>query len=124
MLIMHIGLFSRHISRTQSFQQNRHINFLALVALKLLVSLISRLVACSRRHTQTHRTTTVTFAAHARRGLIMVVDYAVGIYSGRHTNGLLTTQVSCWVSSFYRKCQPKISFCRESRNSAIVNERH
>ena len=50
-LIMHIGffsLFSRHISRTQSFQQNRHI-FLALAALKLLVSLISRLVACSVR---------------------------------------------------------------------------
>ena len=42
-------LFSHHISRTQSFQQNRHIIFLALVALKLLVSLISRLVACSAR---------------------------------------------------------------------------
>ena len=42
-------LFSRHISRTQSFQQNRHITFLALVALKLLVSLISRLVVCSAR---------------------------------------------------------------------------
>ena len=40
-----------------------------LVALKLLVS---RLVACSPRivpDTQTHRTTTVTLAAHARRGL-------------------------------------------------------
>ena len=51
-LIMHIGFFAcflRHISRTQSFQQNRHIIFLALVALKLLVSLISRLVACSAR---------------------------------------------------------------------------
>ena len=43
------SLFSRHISRTQSFQQNRHVIFLALVALKLLVSLISRLVACSAR---------------------------------------------------------------------------
>ena len=42
-------LFSRHISRTQSFQQNRHIDFHALVALKLLVSLISRFVACSAR---------------------------------------------------------------------------
>ena len=42
-------LFSRHISRTQSFQQNRHILFHALVALKLLVSLIRRLVACSAR---------------------------------------------------------------------------
>ena len=51
-LITHIGffsLFSYHISRTQSFQRNRHIIFLALVALKLLVSLISRLVACSAR---------------------------------------------------------------------------
>ena len=43
------SLFSRHISRTQSFQQNRHILFLALVVLKLLVSLINRLVACSLR---------------------------------------------------------------------------
>ena len=55
----------------QSFQRNRHVLFLALVALKLLVSLISRLVACSARivaDRQTHRTTTVTLAAHARRG--------------------------------------------------------
>ena len=65
--------FSRHISRTQSFQRNRHVTFLALVALKLLVSLISRLVTCSARivaDKQTHRTTTVTLSAHARRGLI------------------------------------------------------
>ena len=60
----------------QSFQQNRHIVFLALVALKLLVSLISHLVAYSARivvdrqtDKQTHRTTTVTLAAHARRGI-------------------------------------------------------
>ena len=33
----------------QSFQQNPHTIFLALVALKLLISLISRLVACSVR---------------------------------------------------------------------------
>ena len=49
---VHIGffaLFSRHISRTQSFQRNRNILFLALVALKLLVSFIIRLVACSAR---------------------------------------------------------------------------
>ena len=52
-------LFSRHISRTQSFQQNRHINFRALVALKLLVSLISRLVACTASSTdkQTNKQT-------------------------------------------------------------------
>ena len=52
-----LSLFSRHISRTQSFRQNRHILLLALLALKLLVSLISRLVACSPRivvDTRTH----------------------------------------------------------------------
>ena len=64
-LIMHIGFFACfHISRTQSFQKNRHILFLALVAQKLLVLLISRLVACSARivvdrhtHRQTDRQT-------------------------------------------------------------------
>ena len=62
----------------------RHINFLALVALKLLVSLISRLVARSARivadrqtNRQTHRTTTVTLAAHARRGLCVSVCLSV-----------------------------------------------
>ena len=89
-LIMHIGFFacfSRHISRTLSFQQNHHISFLALVALKLLVSLISRLVACSARividrqtDKQTHRTTTVTLAAHARRGLITIIMNIVHNY--------------------------------------------
>ena len=75
--ILLFSLFSHHISRTQSFQQNRHISFPALVALNLLVSLISRLVARSAKivvdkqtNKQTHRTTTVTLAAHARRGLI------------------------------------------------------
>ena len=70
-----LALFLRHISRTQSFQQNRHIDFLALVALKMLVSLISRLVACSARivvDKQTFGTTTETLAAHARRGLIII----------------------------------------------------
>ena len=84
-LTMHIGFFasfSRHISRTQSFQQNRHINFLALVALKLLVSLISRPVACSPRivvdtQTHTHRPSTVTLAAHACRGLIIKCSRAL-----------------------------------------------
>ena len=72
-LIMHIGFFASFHAISQTFQQNRHISFLALVALKLLVSLISRLVACSARivvDRQTHRTTTVTLAAHARQGLI------------------------------------------------------
>ena len=49
MLIMHIGFLAcfHAISLTQSFQQNRNFSFPALVALNLLVSLISRLVACS-----------------------------------------------------------------------------
>ena len=45
------------------------------IALKLLVSLVSRLVACSMRivvDKQTHRPSTVTLAAHAHRGLIIV----------------------------------------------------
>ena len=49
-LIMHIGFFAcfHAISLERSrFSKNRHINFLALVALKLLVSLISRLVSRS-----------------------------------------------------------------------------
>ena len=74
----------------QSFQQNRHISFHALVALKLLVSLISRLVACSARivvdrqtNRQTHRPTTVTPAAHARRGLMMPCTALVYISDSR-----------------------------------------
>ena len=54
--------------------------FHALVALKLLVSLISRFVACSARivvDRQTQRTTTITLAAHARRGLTMAGRRAV-----------------------------------------------
>ena len=73
-------LFSRHISRAQSFQENHPFIFQARVVLKVLVSLMDRLVACSARisidtqtHTHTHRQTdkltTVTLAAHERRGL-------------------------------------------------------
>ena len=36
-------------SRTASFKRNRHINFRALVALELLVSLMSRFGACTAR---------------------------------------------------------------------------
>ena len=97
---MLFSLFSRHISRTQSFQQNRHINFLALVALKLLVSLISRLVACSPRivvdtqtHTQTHRTTTVTLAAHARRGLMTFLGWNSNPRHSTLQTGCSTTEL-------------------------------
>ena len=59
-LIMHVGFLACFHARTQSFQQNRHIVFLALVALKLLVSLISRLVACSARIVVDRHTDTQT----------------------------------------------------------------
>ena len=67
-------LFSRHISGTQSFRENRHVNIHLLVVHNPLVPLIGRLVACSARtraDRQTDRPTTVTLAAHTRRGLIM-----------------------------------------------------
>ena len=91
-LIMHIGFLAcfHAISLERSrFSKIATLVFLplwpTLVALNLLVSLISRHVACSARivadkqtdkqtdrqtHRQTHRTTTVTLAAHARRGLM------------------------------------------------------
>ena len=66
-LIMHIGILA-------CFHAISPVIYLALVALKLLVSLINRLVACSARivadkqtNKQTHRTTTVTLAAYAYR---------------------------------------------------------
>ena len=69
-------LFSRPISGTQSFQENHHV----FVALKLLVSLIGRLIACSarisvERQIYTDRPSTVTLAAHAHRGFISMADY-------------------------------------------------
>ena len=45
-LIIIMLMYTIHV---HVYQQNRHIIFHALVALKLLVSLISRLVACSPR---------------------------------------------------------------------------
>ena len=82
-LIMHIGFFAcfHAISLERSrFSKIATFFFMPLLVLKMLVSLISRLVACSPRivvdrqtdrqtDTQTHRTTTVTLAAHVRRGL-------------------------------------------------------
>ena len=60
------------ISWTPPFKQNRHISFRALVALEPLVSLMSRIGPCRARingDRQTHKPSTVTLAAHARRGL-------------------------------------------------------
>ena len=79
-LIMHIGFFASFhaISLERSRFSKIATFFRALVALKLLVSLISCLVVCSARivvdtqtNRQTHRPSTVTLAAHAHRGLII-----------------------------------------------------
>ena len=53
--------------RTPSFWQNHHFIFRALVVLKLLVSLLSRLIACSARisvdrHTHTHTDTQTKYS--------------------------------------------------------------
>ena len=48
-VIIHIGFLACFHAISQSFQQNRHVIFQALVALKLLVSLISHFVACIAR---------------------------------------------------------------------------
>ncbi len=65
-------LFSRHISRRQSFQDNCLFRTSYFVILNPLVSLISRLVASSARlasdththtHTQSERPITITLAA-------------------------------------------------------------
>ena len=53
-------LFSRHISGTQSFQENRHVFIHLLVVHNPLVPLIARLIACSagtRADRQTERQT-------------------------------------------------------------------
>ena len=64
---------SHHISGTQLFQKNRQIHIHVLVVLKPMVPLIGLIVDGSARiavDRQADRPTTVTFAPHARRGLI------------------------------------------------------
>ena len=65
-------------SRAKLIMQNPYIIFHSLVALKRFVLLISRRVGYSARivvdkqtEKQTHTPSTVTLAAHARRGLIL-----------------------------------------------------
>ena len=84
-IIMHIGFFAcfHAISHERkSFQQNRHILFLALVALKLLVSLISCLVACSARIVVERQTLTdQPFWSPGRPALRAKVTGRIGIES-------------------------------------------
>ena len=63
----------------------RLFNFAAHVTLKSLVSLVCRVIARGARierrtHTHTtHRSSTVTLAAHARRGLTRYVRKMIGV---------------------------------------------
>ena len=88
------SLSSRHISRSQSFQEKRPIKIKDLATLKRFVAVIGRSVPCTARlasrwidrqtdrqtdrqrdrqtDRQTDRPSTVTLAAHARRGLIIM----------------------------------------------------
>ena len=91
-------LFSRHISGTQLFRENRHIVIHLLVVHNPLVPLIGRLVACSARtradrqtDTQTDRTTTITLAAHARRGLKTAVEGIISCVPSRFSTILVYT---------------------------------
>ena len=70
--------------RIRQFKEKRHFDIAANLTLKTMVSFIILLIACTARiacadrHTyrQTHETTTVTLAAHARRGLMTVEQVA------------------------------------------------
>ena len=69
--------------RIRQFKEKRHFNIAANLTLNTIISFVIPLIArtariaCADRHTdiktdtETHETTTVTLAAHARRGLII-----------------------------------------------------
>ena len=112
MLIMHIG----HISRTQSLQQNRHMIFHALVALKLLVSLISRLVACSARivvDRQTNRQTDKQTNRQTDKQTNRQTDKQTNRQTDKQTNR--QTDKHTDTQTKYRNprcaCAPRVNYC-------------
>ena len=104
--IMHIGfwlVFMAYLSNAVISGETPFI-FQARIVLKPLVSLIGRLIACSARISvdtqtdrQTDKPTTVTLAAHARRGLIIALHSAhekrLENISGYATVGVNTLQI-------------------------------
>ena len=89
MLIIHIVFLACFYAISLERSRFSKIATLFFIALKLLVSLISLLVACNARiivdkqtDKQTHRMTTVALVAHARRGLIKP-----GAHEGRRPEG-------------------------------------
>ena len=77
-LIMHIGFFA--CLHAISLERNRFINCFALVALKLLVSLISRLVAYSTRIVDDRQTDTQNDYRNPRCACVPRVSYAMYVY--------------------------------------------
>ena len=86
--------------------------FRAVVTLKLLISFISHVVACSVRivvkskHTHTDRTTTITLAMHMHRGLIICnvrVPWFSQLYRLAEGSAfpISTAGRRFWVSHFY-----------------------
>ena len=75
------SLSSRHISRTQSFQEKRPIKSKISQPLKRFMAVIGRPVPCTARlvsrrtDKQTDRPSTVTLAAHVHRGLIRSIRH-------------------------------------------------
>ena len=67
--------------RIRQFKEKRHYNIAANLTFNTTVSFVTLLIArtariaCADRHTytHTHKMTTVTLSAHARRGLIMAL---------------------------------------------------
>ena len=64
--------------RIRQFLEKRHFNIAANLTLNTMASFVILLIArtariaCAERHTDTHTRTTVTLAAHACRGLIIM----------------------------------------------------
>ena len=89
------------------------------VALKRLVSLLGRLVACSARivvDRQTHRPTTVTLAAHAHRGLN--ISMAVKMYLEKYAPKQLN--ICKWLFiAIYFYFRPKLP--KENVGSSIAH---
>ena len=71
--------------RIRQFKEKCHFNIAANLTLNTIVSFVILLIArtsriaCADRHTDIHETTTVTLAAHARRGLMRVSLYSLAL---------------------------------------------
>ena len=111
-------LFHAIFPERSRFRKNDHFYFQAVVVLKLLVSLMGHLVACSARiagdkrtDKHTHRPSTVTLAAHARQGLIKY----------RNNNSALPSVIKTHVSKLYFNSQVIPGPIRQPQSSIITS---